>query len=168
MNLNILFQLTNENHLNISKDFIEYSNNTDDICKNIYEYNLSTNRKILINFEDMIADSLSNKKPNATVAELYISGRKLNIPLVFITQFHFVLPRNVRLNSTYHFIMKILNKQKLQQITFNDSSFNNFEFRDFMNLYKELTGKPYSLLVIDAFTFQKEYFRKKVKANHGN
>ena len=116
----------------------------------------------------MIADSLSNKKPNATVAELYISGRKLNISIVFITQFHFVLPRNIRLNSTYYFIMKILNKQKLQQITFNDSSFNDFDFRDFMNLYKELTGKPYPLLVIDAFTFQKEYFRKKVKTNHGN
>ena len=87
--------------MNISKDFIEYSNNTDDIWKNIYEYNLSKNRKILINFEDMIADSLSNKKPNSTVAELYISGRKLNISLVFITQFHFVLPRNIRLNFTY-------------------------------------------------------------------
>ena len=49
----------------------------------------------------MIADSLSNKKRNATVAELYISSRKLNISLVFITQFHFVLPRNIRLNSTY-------------------------------------------------------------------
>ena len=87
--------------MNISKDFIEYSNNTDDIWKNIYEYNLSKNRRILINFEDMIADSLSNKKPNSTVAELYISGRKLNISLVFITQFHFVLPRNIRLNFTY-------------------------------------------------------------------
>ena len=87
--------------MNISKDFIEYSNNTDDIWKNIYEYNLSKNRRILINFEDMIADSLSNKKPNSTVAELYIRGRKLNISLVFITQFHFVLPRNIRLNFTY-------------------------------------------------------------------
>ena len=64
--------------------------------------------------------------------------------------------------------MKILNKQKLQQIIFNDSSFNHFDFRDFMNRYKKLTGKPYSLLVIDAFMFQKEYFRKKVKTNHGN
>ena len=44
--------------------------------------------------------------------------------------------------------MKIPNKQKLQQITFNHSS--DIDFKDFMNLYKKCTAKPYSFLVIDA------------------
>ena len=44
--------------------------------------------------------------------------------------------------------MKISNKQELQQIAFNNSS--DIEFKDFMNLYKKCTKKPYSFLVIDA------------------
>ena len=57
----------------------------DDIYKNI-EYNPNTKRTILIVFDDMIADMLSNKNINPVVIELFISGRKLNIFLVFITQ----------------------------------------------------------------------------------
>ena len=44
--------------------------------------------------------------------------------------------------------MKIPNKQELQQIAFNHSS--DIDFKDFMNLYKKCTAKPYSLLIIDA------------------
>ena len=44
--------------------------------------------------------------------------------------------------------MKISNKQELQQIAFNNSS--DIDFKDFMNLYKKCTKKPYSFLVIDA------------------
>ena len=102
----------------------------------------------MIVFDDMIADMLSNKKLNPIVTELFIRGRKLNISLVFITQSYFAVPKNIRLNSTHYFIMKIPNKQELQQIAFNHSS--DIDFKDFMNLYKKCTAKPYSFLVIDA------------------
>ena len=72
-------------HLNDSKAFIEYSNDMDDIYKNIEEYNPNKKRKILIVFDDMIADMLSNKKLNPVVTELFIRGRKLNFYLIFIT-----------------------------------------------------------------------------------
>ena len=63
----------------------------------------------------MIADMLSNKKFNPIVTELFIIGRKLNIS-VFITQSYFSVPKNIRLNSTHYFVMKIASKRELQQI----------------------------------------------------
>ena len=64
-----------------------------DIYKNIQEYNPNKKRKILIVFDDMIADMLSNKKLNPIVTELFIRGRKLNISLVFITQSYFTVAK---------------------------------------------------------------------------
>ena len=119
----------------------------DDIYKNIEEYNPNKKRKILIVFDDMIADMLSNKKLNPIVTELFIRGRKLNISLVFITQSYFAVPKNIRLNSTHYFVMKIPNKRELQQIAFNHSS--DIDFQDFMNFYKKCTAKLHSFLVID-------------------
>ena len=82
----------------------------------------------------MIADMLSNKKLNPIVTELFIRGRKLNISLVFIAQSYFAVPKNVRLNSTHYFIMKIPNKREPEQIAFINSS--DIDFQDFVNLYK--------------------------------
>ena len=113
----------------------------------IKDYDPNKKRKILIVFDDMIADMLSNKKLNPIVTELFIRGRKLNISLVFITQSYFAVPKNIRLNSTHYFVMKIPNKRELQQIAFNHSS--DLDFQDFMNLYKKSTAEPYSFLVID-------------------
>ena len=73
-------------HLNDSNAFIECSNTMDDIYKNIYEYNPNRKRKILIVFDDMIADIMTNKKFQSIIKELFIRCRKLNISLVFITQ----------------------------------------------------------------------------------
>ena len=86
-------------------------------------------RKILTVFDDMIVDMLSNKKLNPIVTELFTRGIKLNISLVFITQSYFAVPKNIRLNSTHYFIMKIPNKQELQKIAFNNSS--DIDFKDF-------------------------------------
>ena len=86
-------------------------------------------------------------KLNPIVTELFIRGRKLNISLVFITQSYFAVPKNIRLNSTHYFVMKIPNKRRLPQIAFNKSS--DVDFQDFLNLYKKCTEKPYSFLVID-------------------
>ena len=91
---------------------------------------------MLIVFDGMIADMLCNKKHNPIVTELFIRGIRLNICLVFITQSYFAVQKNSRLNSMHYFIMKIPCKRKLQQITFNHSS--NIEFKDFMNLYKNV------------------------------
>ena len=70
----------------------------DDIYKNIEEYNSNRKRKILIVFDDMIDNILSNKKLNPIVTELFIRGRKINISLVFITQSYFTVPNNIRIN----------------------------------------------------------------------
>ena len=75
---------------------------------------------------------LSNKKLSAIVTESFIRVRKLNISHVSIAQSYFVVPKNIRLSSTHYFIMKIQNKQELQQIAFNHSS--DTDFKDFMNL----------------------------------
>ena len=88
-------------------------NDMQDVYKNIDEYNPGKKRKILIVFDDMIADMINNKKLNSIVTELFIRGRKLNISLVFITQSYFKVPKNVGLNSTHFFIMKIPNKKEL-------------------------------------------------------
>ena len=95
----------------------------------------------------MIVDMLSNKKRNRIVTELLIRGRKLNVSLVFITQSYFPVPKNIRLNSTHDFVMKIPNKRELQQIAFNP--YSDIDFQDFMVLYKESTAEPYSFLVTD-------------------
>ena len=118
-----------------------------DVYKNIEDYNLGRERKILIVFDDMIADMINNKKLNPIVAELFIRGRKLNISIVFITQSYFKVPKDVRLNSTHFFIMKILNKRELQQIALNHSL--DIDLKDFMKIYKECTKEPYSFLVND-------------------
>ena len=73
----------------------------------IEEYNPNTKHETLIVFDDMIADMLNSKKLNPIVTELFIRGRKLNIFLVFISEFYSAVPKNIRRNSTHHFIMKI-------------------------------------------------------------
>ena len=108
----------------------------DDIYKNIEEYNPNKKRKILIVLDDMIADMLNNKTLNSIVTELFIRGRKLNISVVFTTQSYFARPKNIKLNSTHSFIMKIPNKREFQQIAFNRSS--DIYFKDFMNLTKNV------------------------------
>ena len=84
------------NHLNNPKAFIEYSAYMDDIYNNTNDYNRNRKRKILIVFDDMIADIMTNKKFQAIIKELFIRCRKLNTSLVFITQSYFSLPKEVR------------------------------------------------------------------------
>ena len=93
----------------------------DVIYENIKECNPKKTRKILIIFDDMIADMLSNKKFHSIVTQLFIKGRKLNSSLAFLTQSYFAVPKKNRRNYAYYFIMKIPNKQyfnKLQLINY--------------------------------------------------
>ena len=90
-----------------------------DVYKNIKDYNSGKKRKVLIVFDDMIADMINNKKLDSIVTELSIRGKKINISIAFISQSNFKVPKDVRLNSTLFFIMKIPNKRELQQIVLN-------------------------------------------------
>ena len=100
-----------------------------DVYKNIDDYNPDKKNKILI------------------VTELFIRGRKLNISLAFITQSYFKVPKDVRLNTSHFFIAKIPNKRELQQIMNYHSS--DINIKDFGDICRKYTDKPYSFLVID-------------------
>ena len=135
------------NHFEDPKAFIEYSNDMHDVYKNIDDYNPDKENKILIVFDDMIADMINNKKLNSIVTELFIRCRKLNISLAFITQSYFKDPKDVRLNTTHFVIAKIPNKRELQQIAINHSS--DINTKDFANIYRKYTAESYSFLVND-------------------
>ena len=134
-------------HLNDSKAFIEYSNTMNDIYENIDLYKPNRRRKVLIAFDDMIADITTNKKFQSIIKEMFIRCRKINISLVFITQSYFSVPKDVRLNSTSYFIMKINNKRELQNIANNHSA--DIEYKDFIKIYRECVKEPYNFLTID-------------------
>ena len=111
----------------------------------------------------MIADMINNKQLNSIVTNLFIGSRKVNISLDFITQSYFKVPKDVRLNSTNFFILKISNKRELQQTALNYSSDNNSI--DFIKIYKKCIAEPYSFLVNDAtfasdnpLRFRKHFF----------
>ena len=102
--------------------------------------------KILMNtiqvkniFDDVFADML--------ITELLARRRKISISLVFITQSNISVPKNIRLNSRYYFIMKVPNKQELQPIAIDHLS--GIDFKDFMNFFKQCTAKPHTFLIND-------------------
>ena len=101
-----------------------------------------THKKILIVFDDMIADIMTNKKFQAIIQELFVRCKKLNISLVFITQSYSSDPKNVRLNLTHYLIMKINNRNGLQNVA-------DIDYNDFVRIYRECTRKPNSFLTID-------------------
>ena len=134
-------------HYDDREAFMEYSNDMQDVYKTSEDYNPRMNRKVLIVFDDMIADMINNIKLNLIISELFIRGKKINVSIVFITQSYFKVPKDVRINSTHFFIMIISNKRELQQIALNHSS--DIDFKDFMRIFKKYTTEPYSFLVDD-------------------
>ena len=104
------------NHFNDPKAFIEYSNYMHDVYKNIDEYNPDKENKILISFDDMIADMIHNKKLNSIITEVFVRGRKLNISLVFITQSYFKVPKDVRLNTSHFLLQKFQIKENFNKL----------------------------------------------------
>ena len=89
--------------MNDPKAFIEYLSDMQNVYKNIDKYKTDKEQKILIVFDDMIAEIINDKKLNSIATELFIRGTKLNISLVFITQSYFKLSKDLRLNSTNFF-----------------------------------------------------------------
>ena len=98
-------------------------------------WKMLTQYSILITFDDMIADIVDNKIFQAIIKELFIRCGKLNISLVFITQSYFCVPKDVRLNSTHHLIMKINNRRESQNIAFNN--YADIDYQDFIKIYIE-------------------------------
>ena len=92
-------------HHNNPRAYIEYSNDKHDVYKNIDDYNPDSEKKILIVFDDMIADMINKRRLDSIVTDLFIRGRKLNIS-VFITQSYFKVPKDVRQNTTHFFYHK--------------------------------------------------------------
>ena len=133
----------------------------DDVYDNIDDYNPKRKRKILIVFDDMIADIMTNKTFQAIIRELFVRCRKLNISLVFITQSYFSVPKEVRLNSTHYLVMKIHNKRELQQIAINHSG--DINYKDFLKiLYKEYSRFSFIKMTL---TEQVKILDDKIKAN---
>ena len=91
----------------------------------------------------MIADMINNKKLNSIVTEIFIKCRKLNISLVFISQSYFKVPKDVRLNTTHSFLMKIPNRIELQQVAISHSS-DIFDFLQISLVYTK--NVPISLI----------------------
>ena len=127
--------------------FIKTLKNTTQI-KNVKYYSFLVIRLLI---------RLMTKKLNPIVTELFIRGRKINISLVFITQSYFAVPKNIRLNFTHYFVMKIPKKRELQQVAFNH--YSDIDFEDFVNLYKKCTSKSFSFLVIQATLATDNSFR---------
>ena len=136
--------------------------------ENIDYYNSSRKIKILIVFDDMIADIMTKEKFKAIMKELSIACRKLNPSIVLITQFYFSIPKDVRLNSTHYLIMKISNNRELQNIAINHSA--DIEYNDFMKIYRECIKEPYSFLTNDTTLPASDpiKFRKKLFQSYKN
>ena len=87
------------------KSFIDYSQTIDDVYENLEDYNPTKKRRVLIVFDDAIANMESNKKLSPIATELFLRGRKLIISLYFISQSYFKVPKTIRLNCNtlfYH------------------------------------------------------------------
>ena len=117
----------------------------DDVYENFEQYDPDKEHKTLIVFDDMVADMLSNKKLDPTVTKLLFRSRKLNIFFLFLLlNLYLLYQKKISLNYTHYFIMKIPNKQYLQQIAFDHSPDIGIGYEKIMNVCK----KSYSFLVI--------------------
>ena len=128
--------------------FIEYSDDMNDVLDDINNYNKSRDKKVLIVFDDMIADIEYNKKFKRIIKELFYRAGKINVSIVFIMQSYFRALKDARLNSTRYILMKINNKKELKRIAEEKSG--HLGYKDFLKIYNYCTREPYSFMAIDA------------------
>ena len=114
--------------------------------ENTDDYNPSRKRKILIAFDNMIAEIMINEKFQAIMKELFIRCRKLNISLVFITQSDFSVSEDVRLIQHITWSWRLTTKEnyKMLQLIILQISIIKILWRFTENAYKN-----YILFVID-------------------
>ena len=146
-------------NLNDPHAFIEYSSDMNDVLEDINNYNKNRDRKVLIIFDDMIANIMRSEKFKAIVKELFIRCRKLNNSIVFITQSYFRTPKDARLNSTHYMQMKIGNKKELKSIA--EENPGHLDFKDFLKIYNYCTKEPYSFILVDNRPTARVTFKKK-------
>ena len=145
-------------NLNDPHAFIEYSSDMNDALDDINNYNKNRDKKVLIIFDDMIADIMRSEKFKTIVKELFIRCRKLNISIVFITQSYFRTPKDARLNSNHYILMKIGNKKELKNIAEENSGY--LDFKDFLKIYNHCTKEPYSFMMVDTRPTARVTFKK--------
>ena len=135
-------------NLNHPQAFIEYSDDMNDVLDDINNYNKNRDQKVLIVFDDMIADIEYNKNFKRVIKELFYRVRKINVSIVFITQSYFKALKDARLNSTHYILVKIGNKKELKRIAEEKSG--HLDYKDFLKMYNYCTKEPYSFMTIDA------------------
>ena len=135
-------------NLNYPKAFIEYSDDMDDVLDDINNYNKNRDKKVLIVFDDMIADIEYNKNFKRIIKELFYRARKINLSIVFIMQSYFRALKDARLNSMHYLLMKINNKKELKRIAEEKSG--HLDYKDFLKMYNYCTKEPYSFMTTDA------------------
>ena len=153
-------------HLNDPNALIECSNTMDGAYKNINDYKPRIKKNLIV-FDDMIAEVKANQKLQAIIEELFIRCRKLNIPLAFITQSYFSVPKDVRLNLT-HLILKINNRKELKNIATDHSA--DIDCNEFKKTFRECTKEPFNILTKDITlpASNSLRFRKKLIDSHKN
>ena len=135
-------------NLNDPNAFIEYLDDMNDVLDDINNYNKNRDKKVLIVFDDMIADIEYNKNFKRIIKELFYRARKINVSNVFITQSYFRALKDARLNGTYYIIMKINNKKELKRIA--EEKLGHLDYKNFLKMYNYCTKEPYSFMTIDA------------------
>ena len=145
-------------NLDDPKAFIEYSDDMDDVLDDINNYNKNRDKRVLIVFDDIIADIEYNKNFKQIIKELFYRARKINVSIVFITQSYFRALKDARLNSTHYILMKIGNKKELKSIAEEKSG--NLDYKDFLKMYNYCTREPYLFMTIDARPTATIPFRK--------
>ena len=131
-------------NLNDPNDFIEYSDDMNDALDDINDYNKNRDKKVLIVFDDMIADFEYNKNFKRIIKELFYRARKINVSIVFITQSYFRTLKDARLNSTHYILMK------------------NLDYKKVFKMYNYCTKDPYSFMKIDTRPTATIQFKKKL------
>ena len=147
-------------NLNDPHAFIEYADDMDDVLDHINNYNKNRDKKVLIVFDDMIADIEYNKKFKRIIKELFYRARKINVLIVFITQSYFRALKDAKLNSKHYILMKIGNKKELKRIAEEKSG--HLDYKDFLKIYNYCTREPYSFMLTDtrptaSVTFKKNF-----------
>ena len=145
-------------NLDDPKAFIEYSYDVDDALDDINNYNKNRDKKVLIVFDDMIADIEYNKNFKRIIKELFYRARKINISIVFITQSYFRALKDARLKSTHYILMKIGNKKELKRIAEEKSG--HLDHKDFLKIYNYCTKESYSFMLIDTRPTATTLFKK--------
>ena len=155
-------------NLNDPNAFIEYSDDMNDVLDYINDYNKNRDKKVLIVFDDMIADIEYNKNFKRIIKELFYRARKINVSIVFITQSYFRTLKDARLNSTHYILMKIGNKKELKRIAEEKSG--HLDYKDFFKMYNHCKKDPYSFMTIDtrptAIIQFKKNFNDPIRAEH--